>query len=447
MESYHAPQVWQEWTDYISLGMHGRSRWRAPLVMLGMLLAGGRRVAAAWIRAAGLSKDYQDYYYFLQSLGRAANPLSQRLLKLIASRVLRSQARILIAIDDTPTKRYGRCVRGAGVHRDPTPGPTGNAFCFGHVWVTLALVVRHASWDAIGLPISSQLYIRERDIKTLRSDEARPFATKLQQGADLLQHCVAVLKTHETLENKPIWVVVDGAFAKQPFVRPTLKLGVTLVGRLRKDAALHDMPKPSQRSQRGRPRIYGVKRISLIKRASHRHGWMNVTCRIYGRDEIKRVKTFLATHRTFGQPIRVVIVQEEHGPQYLYCTDVNADARDILEAFADRAAIEQVFHDVKEVWGAGQQQVRTLWSNIGCWHLNLWMHTLVELWAWNKSAQQLVQRGDSPWDDAQRRPSHADKRKALQADCLRRELSIALPEQRIPQKIRNILQRLLRIAA
>ncbi len=41
-----------------------------------------------------------------------------------------------------------------------------------------------------------------------------------------------------------------------------------------------------------------------------------------------------------------------------------------LEAVAARWSIEEHFHDVKEVWGAGQQQVRNVWSNIGCWNLN-----------------------------------------------------------------------------
>ena len=46
---------------------------------------------------------------------------------------------------------------------------------------------------------------------------------------------------------KEVWVVADGAYAKRPFVRPVLALGVTLVGRLRKDAALRDLPPPKRR--------------------------------------------------------------------------------------------------------------------------------------------------------------------------------------------------------
>ena len=142
----------------------------------------------------------------------------------------------------------------------------------------------------------------------------------------------------------------------------------------------------------------------------------------------------------------MVIVRERTGPQFFYCTDVDAPVRVILEAFADRASLEQVFHDVKEVWGSGQQQVRNLWANIGAWHLNLWLHTLVELWAWNRPAHQLVHRADSPWDAAARRPSHADRRKALQAACLEEEFSHTASGRPLPKKIRTLLQRLLRIA-
>jgi hypothetical protein len=76
----------------------------------------------------------------------------------------------------------------------------------------------------------------------------------------------------------------------------------------------------------------------------------------------------------------------------------------------------------------------------------LWMHTLVELWAWKRSAKPLTHRADSPWDDADRRPSHADRRKALQAACLQEEFSRRASPAQLPRKIRTLLQRLLRLA-
>src|ERR1039458_7051791 len=74
-------------------------------------------------------------------------------------------------------------------------------------------------------------------------------------------------------------------------------------------------------------------------------------------------------------------------------------AVEIIEAFADRATIEQDFHDVKEVWGAGQQQVRNIWTNLAVYHLNLWIHKMVELWSWHRSHGKLCDRSQSPWDD------------------------------------------------
>ena len=51
-----------------------------------------------------------------------------------------------------------------GIHHAPTPGPTGNEFCYGHVGVTLAVCVRHVRWGAIGLRIWSRLYVRRQDV-------------------------------------------------------------------------------------------------------------------------------------------------------------------------------------------------------------------------------------------------------------------------------------------
>lgn len=442
MAYYRAPQEWEDWFEWLSAGLHGRSQWRLAPLLMGLLFAGGRRVVASWIRTAGLSDDYQDFYYFLQSVGQRWQELGRRVLTLVLRQVLRDQQRVLVAIDDSPTKRSGPKVEGAGTHHDPTPGPAGHPFCYGHIWTTLAVIVRHPLWGTIGLPIWSWLYVRQQDVPQIAKRHGWVFQTKLQQAADL------VLMAVETLQSagKQVWVVVDGAYAKRPFVQPVLALGVTLVGRLRKDSALRDLPPREKTKRRGRKRKYGKNRISLVKRAANRHGWQDVTCLVYGVEVVKRVKTFLATHPTFGGAIRIVIVKEKSGPHFFYCSDTSASVREIVETFADRGAIEQDFHDVKEVWGSGQQQVRNLWSNIGVWHLNLWMHTLVELWAWNRSEKQLTRRDDSPWDDTQRRPSHADRRKALQATCLAEEFSRRAPHAKLPRKFRTLLKRLLRLA-
>ena len=223
-----------------------------------------------------------------------------------------------------------------------------------------------------------------------------------------------------------------------------------VVSRLRKDAALWSLPpklKKGQRRRRGQPRKYGSQRLSLAKRAAAKGGWKTSECLQYGRRVSKKYKTFLATYRPAYGLIRVVIVQEPSGCQFFFCTDPQATVEEILEAVADRAAIEQNFQDVKQVGGAGQQQVRYLWANIGAYHLNLWMQTLVELWAWNKPKRQICDRRDSPWDDPARRPSHADRRKALRRTILQLEYSSLARCRRAAREIAAFAQRLVKLAA
>src|SRR5205085_8490019 len=129
--------------------------------------------------------------------------------------------------------------------------------------------------------------------------------------------------------------------------------------------------------------------ISLAKRAAHRHGWQQAEFVLYGKQVTKTFKSFLATYPVVGGVIHVVLVREDASWVAFFCTDPTATVEQVLEAVADRAVIEQDFHDVKEVHGAGQQQVRHIFANVAVFHLNLWLHTLIELWAWDQPAKRL----------------------------------------------------------
>jgi hypothetical protein len=165
----------------------------------------------------------------------------------------------------------------------------------------------------------------------------------------------------------------------------------------------------------------------------------------YGVKVVKRVKTFLATWRPAGGVIRVVLVREETGWLAYFCTDPMVSAAEVLEVMADRTAIEQTFKDVKEVWGAGQQQVRNVYANLGAMALNLIWYSLVEAWAWLRREEELVVR--PVWDEEERRPSHADKRRALQREILKREIRAAVGERPQSQEFQDFATRLLDLAA
>jgi hypothetical protein len=441
MVRYQPPLDWQEWVNWLAAGLHGRSRWRLSLIILGVVFARGRRTVTSWLRAVGIQDDFADYYYFLQPLGRKAKEMAARLLTVLMTR-LECGDRLIFAVDDSPTKRYGPKVQGAGIHHNPTPGPADQKFLYGHVWVTFSLVLRHPLWHTIGLPLLGLMYVRAKDVVNLPAKHAWKFRTKLQMAVEQMLLFADQVKA----AGKAVWTVADGAYAKRPFLKPLRAAGVVVVSRLRKDAALFDVPQPPKQRGRGRPRRYGTKRLHLKRRGAHPLGWETVECCVYGKSVTKTIKTFLATYRPADGLIRVVIVKEQDGCQFFFSTEPEATPKQIIEAFADRAAIEQDFHDVKEVWGAGQQQVRNLWTNIAAFNLNLWVHTLIESWCWSKPAESIRDRSDSPWDDPDRRPSHADRRKALRRQILQNEYLSLSGSHRRSSKIRNLYQRLLQFA-
>jgi len=423
-----------------------KCRWRLPVLLVGMLFAHGRRTVTTWLRAAGVSPDYQDYYYFLSALGRKTNLVASALLVLLLKH-LPLPDRLLAVIDDTPTKRYGPCVEGADIHRNPTPGPANLKYVYGHIWVTLSLAVHHPVFGPLALPLMAMLYVRQRTMAKIPPCRNWVFATKLVLAVRLVEWIAPIVKK----AGKTLWVVVDGGYVKQPFLRPAMRAGVTIIGRLRKDAALTSVPpprKPPGQNPVGKPPTYGKKQIRLARLAAHPGGWQKAECNVYGKMTIKVFKTFLATYWVTGGLIRVVIVKADdgHGWFPFFSTDPNATAVEIIEAYADRATIEQDFHDVKEVWGAGQQQVRNIWTNVAVYHMNLWMHTLVEMWSWDRPHSELCDRRASPWDDAERRPSHADRRKSLQRHIIEHELSGLVSAWQLPRKIIDLTKRLVALA-
>ena len=447
MASWDRVGEWTAWISFLAETLDKRCRWRLAPLLLGALWATGRRTVARWITAGGLSDDWQRYYGFLWTVGRHAGDISRRLVWL-ACRIVPADDGgqfICLAIDDTPTARYGPKVVGAGLHHDPTPGPSGNPFLYGHIWVMLSWVVRHPRWGAIGLPLRSLLYIRRLTFQTplMRVEKPWSFRTKLELAAELVEWAAGAVSWLK----KRLLVVVDGAYAKRPFLERMRRAAATVVSRLRKDAALFDLPPARKPGQRGRPRKYGTQRLSLAKKAAHRKGWTTEVFRLYGRDVEKTYKTFLATYRPAGGVIRVVLVRETGGWVAFFATDPNLTVRDILEAVADRGAIEQNFHDLKEVNGAGEQQVRNVWVNVAVWHVTAWLFTLTELWAWNQPASALVARDERPWDDPDRRPSHADRRNSLRRAQLRADFSTTPCHTAAARKIGTLLQKLLNLVA
>jgi hypothetical protein len=415
---------------------------RLPQLLLGVLFARGRRTVTSWFRAAGITDEYRHNYRVVSAAGRNVDSLSRCVLHTV--RELEPSQPLTVVIDDTPTSRWGPCVEGAGIHHNPNPGPAGEKYVYGHIWVTMAALVHHPDEGVRALPLRSELYVRRKDLTPELRAQRFTFRTKLE----LAGQQVAWLRTWAGPSVSAIDAVVDGAYAKRPFLREAQRVNVTVFSRLPKNASLWTLPPTKRRpGQRGPMPTYGKQRISLAKRAGAKQGWQKIECLQYGQIEVKRIKTFLATWRPAGGQIRVVLVQEEDGWRAYFCTDVKRTAREILEKAADRGAVEQTFKEVKEVWGAGQQQLRNVYANVGAFNINGWMFTLVEAWAWQRSQEELVDRRACPWDEEDRRPSPADKRKAVQREMLRAETLAMLAGGTDAEGFRGLLERLVRAAA
>ena len=438
------PRPGVPWFSILASALDRRSAPRLAKLLLGAVLARGRRTVTSWIRAVGLSDEFRPCYTTVAAAGRRADAIAARLVAEVVKPLVAGESRVTLAIDDTPTPRYGPHVQGAGVHHNPSPGPAGSPYVYGHVFVVLALLGSHPHWGLIALPLLARLYIRKKDLPSIDRRHRPAFRTKLTQAVELMEWAIIWLG----MLGKALWVVVDGAYAKAPFLKPMIARGVTVVSRLRKDAALFSEPAPRRPGQRGRPRVYGEDRIRLAQRAGQKRGWTVETFTLYGKPTKKRYKTFLATWRPAGGLIRVVLVDEPTGWIAFFCTDPTATVADILGCVADRFSIETCFRDTKDVVGAGQQQVRFLHANIGAFHLCLWTVTLTEAWAWNRTADELVgHRSASPWDTEERRPSHADKRRAWRRELLGQEIQALLQTRPNAEEIEGLAERLLNLAA
>ena len=142
--SYPLPAPCQ-WFARLAGVLDRRSAPRLALLLLGAVLARGRRTVTSWIRAAGLSNQFQSCYTAVAAAGKRAETIAAHLVLTVVTPLLGGVERLTIALDDTPTQRYGPHVQGAGVHHNPTPGPAGSPYVYGHVFVVLGLLVTHKS--------------------------------------------------------------------------------------------------------------------------------------------------------------------------------------------------------------------------------------------------------------------------------------------------------------
>lgn len=291
-------------------------------------------------------------YSFMNHGSFSCQTLSQKLLELVGKK-LGLPEELVIAIDDTLVKKVGKHFFGLGYYPDPTdknPGANKRKV-LGHCWVVLALLVEvGGNW--YGFPLAALLFVPQ-----MSCPNSWVFMTKVELAAFLIKR-FSWSATH-------LIIVVDNLYAKgQLAFELGLEQKVSMVSRLRSNAALYELPPKTKKPKRGRPRLRGNK-ISAQKLYRRRSKHQQLKAHIYGKSlTIKALVDVVMPSSTLGsQPIRVLIFPQRSGKlNIFFSTDLSMTPERILELYAARFKIEDIFDEIKTTGGFADCRQRSFTS-------------------------------------------------------------------------------------
>jgi len=317
----------------------------AQVLVLGALLARGKRTVTACLRVLGLSAapHFQNYHRVLNRARWQALHASRILLGLLVA-LLPANSVIVLGADDTIERRRGRKIKGVGCYRDAVRSTKKHVVkCFGLKWLSVMLLVK--------LPWSSRVWaLPFLSVLCRAKDKQRPQAHKTT--IDILLTVVRVVR--RWLPERVIVLVVDGGFAAVKLALCCASQDVTLVTRLRLDASLYHPPPPPT-GQRGRPPRKGARQRSLKQWAARRATpWTEVAVAWYGGQQKKlRVFSRTALWYTPGErpiALRYVLARDPEGKlrdEAFGCTNLEATPEQILGWVVMRWSVEVTFEEAR----------------------------------------------------------------------------------------------------
>ena len=332
------------------------------ILVVGAILAPGRRTVTAILRVLGLSdeRQFQRYHRVLNRVKWSGLLISRILLTLLVATFLAAGVPLLIAADETIERRSGDKIRAKGVFRDAVRSSKKHVVhCFGLRWISMMLLVR-VPWSTRlwALPFLTVLAPSE---KTNHANGKRH-----KTSIDWLGQMIIVVR--RWLPDRTIVLIVDGGLAavKLGLRCCQLLLPVTYVSRLRLDAALYDPPALAPRGKRGPKAKKGRRQPSLQARLTDPTTvWTTVTLAWYG-STAREVDLASGTGLWYtpGQeplPLRWVLVRDRASKQpfvsqAFFATDQAASAQQIVEWFVLRWNEEVTFEEVRAHLGVETQR-------------------------------------------------------------------------------------------
>jgi hypothetical protein len=342
--------------------LFSRRLWPHVQVLLaGAILAPGKRTVSAALRVMGLGQtgQFQRYHRVLNRASWSSRQAGRVLLGLLV-RTFVPSGPLVIGVDETLERRWGKKIAAKGIYRDPVRS-TQERFVksSGLRWVCLMLLVP-VPWArrVWALPFLSVLAPSER-YSAKRGKRHKKITDWARQ---------MLLLARRWWPEREIVAVADSAYASLQLLascRRFLPKPVTFVTRLRLDAALYDPAPPRRAGQLGRPRLKGERQPNLSVLAEDRcTAWKQATVEDwYGSGE-RSVEVASATAVWYSTglpavPIRWVMVRDPQGEfttQALLCTDLGADPEQILRWFAMRWQMETTFQEARRHLGVETQR-------------------------------------------------------------------------------------------
>jgi hypothetical protein len=362
----------------------------ATVLVVGGILAPGKRTVTAALRAMGLSDEvhFQNYHRLLNRAVWSSRQVSRILLRLLLDTFLAPDATVVLGIDETVERRWGAKIAARGIYRDAVR--SSKEFFVktsGLRWVSLMLL---APIPWIGrvwaLPFLTVLAPSERyhANRQARHKKITDWARQM------------ILQVRRWLPGRRLVVVADGGYAVLELLAACQRLTkpVVMITRLRLDAALYDPAPPRKPGAKGRPRLKGQRQPTLAARVLDAATiWQRCAVSWYGGD-MREVALASGTAVWYHGglpvvPLRWVLIRDPLGQfeaQALLCTDLDVTPEQIVAWFVLRWQVEVTFEESRRHLGVESQRqwsdlaiVRTTPALLGLFSLvTLLVHRLLQ---------------------------------------------------------------------
>lgn len=346
-------------------GVFSKHVWEwAKVLLIGAILAPGERTVAAILRVMGLQaeKQFQNYHRVLNRASWSSRAVSRLLLLLLVQVFVPATDPVVVGIDETIERRRGGKIAARGIYRDPVR--SSKEFFVktsGLRWISM-MVLTPIPWAkrVWALPFLTVLAPSQR----YHEQHGKRHKTLTDWARQMIR------QLHRWLPERRLIIVTDGGYAVVEFLASMFCLPlVSIVTRLRLDAALYDPAPQREAGKKGRPAVKGKRQPTLAKRLTDPQTvWQTCTVCWYG-GIIRPVELATGTALWYHPgvppvPIRWVLIRDPQGKfasQAVLCTDQNADPTQILHWFVMRWPVEVTFHEVRTHLGVETQRQ---WSDL-----------------------------------------------------------------------------------